>query len=265
MAMHYNRNLIMASWLPLMVFDIMGIYYLTIDNHVCPTSPLWIWSIVTLVFQMFFFYLIALCAMINYSFEYYKLYMTIGGTAINATLSTIGGIILYSTSPSYTCTHLKVTGLYVWSNLAFSLVSAATVYYAVNAITEFGAIRLDKKLKTATESDYLLAQVANGDPLADPEARNPIQEGEGEREPTLCHRPGCEEYGTTLCATCKQVSYCSSACLFAHHKTTHKFECAKLMSEGAGGKDNTRLLGTVRPGSYVPHDSLNDGRASTKY
>lgn len=250
LAMHYNRNLILFSWLPMLIFDVLGIYYLNIDQHVCSTSPLWIWSLFALVFQVFFFYLVALCTMIKYSFEYYKLHMTMGAVAICSGIISSGAVILFAPE-DYTCSNMKSTGLYLWALFAFSVVAIGAIYYIVRFFVELDIIIQSKKKITA-ESDYLLAQVSVGDPNADPEAQ---VEGENDetRQPKPCQRPGCDQFGTVLCATCKQVCYCSSACLFTHHKGAHKFECAKLLSAATPNKG---LLGNVRPSSYVPHDAL---------
>ena len=253
LAMHYNKTLILVSWFPMLIFDLMGIYYLDIDHHICAVSPLWIWSLFALVFQVLFFYLIALCTMIKYSYEYHRLHMTIGALVICSFIMISGAVILFSSTP-YTCRNMRSSGLYLWSLFAFSVISIALLYYLVRTFVEHDAIRQGKK-KTV-ESDYLLAQLNVGDT----EAQIPADD-ELNREPLPCYRPECNEYGTTLCGTCKQVCYCSSACLFAHHKTVHKFECLKMLSESRGKElgPNNRLLGSLRTSSYVPHDASKEG------
>lgn len=184
--------------------------------------------------------------------------MTIGALVICSVIMSSGAVILFS-SEGYTCINMKNTGLYLWSLFAFSVIAAAVLYYLVRTFVEHDAVRQGRK-KTA-ESDYLLAQVNNGNPHADPEAQLPAEDDD-ERVPILCYRPGCEEFGNTMCATCKQVSYCSSGCLFTHHKAVHKFECARLLSESKnkGAKPSPRLLGSLRTSSYVPHDAVKESQ-----
>jgi hypothetical protein len=235
-----------------LIFDLMGIYYLKIDHHVCAVSPLWIWSLFALVFQVFFFYLIALCTMIKYSFEYYKIHMTIGAVVITFSIFASGAVILFSNyGGGYTCTNMKNSGLYVWALFAFSVVSIGVSYFLVRTYAEYEALKLGKK-KTA-ESDYLLAQVAVGDRNADPESQ--VYDL---KESQPCGRPSCNEFGTTLCPTCKMICYCSSACLHSHHKTQHKFECAQMLTDNdnSARKPNSSLLGNVRSSSYIPHDAV---------
>ena len=129
MTMQYNRNFILEIWFPMLVFDIIAVVFLAIDYSSCPGDALWIWSLLATVSQIVFFYCIALCATINYSYEKFRLHANVAAFAITGAVSITGAIVLFL--PKLSCVALLYSGLWIWAIFAFTIVSIAFIYYGI--------------------------------------------------------------------------------------------------------------------------------------
>ena len=129
MTMMYNRNFILEIWFPMLVFDIIAVVFLSIDYSSCPADPLWIWSLMAVVAQIVFFYCIALCATINYSYEKFRLHANVAAFAITGTVAITGAIVLFL--PKLSCVALLYSGLWIWAIFAFTIVGIAFIYYGI--------------------------------------------------------------------------------------------------------------------------------------
>lgn len=250
MTMQYNRAFILEIWFPMLVFDIIAIVFLSLDYGVCQADPLWVWGLVALVFQVFFFYILALCATIDYSYEKFRLQANIVAMAITGIIAISGAIILFA--PAISCGGLLYSGLWIWSVFAFTVVTIAFFYYAIASIYEYEEVQAGRRKRP--EMDYLLHQVIDEQPNADLEELD-ASRYDRTRQPISCQRRGCLKLGTYLCAACKQASYCSSECLFLDFKAEHKYHCSRMLAESLDAqtrRHESGLLGRVRHSSFVP-------------
>jgi MYND finger len=247
MTMQYNRSFILELWLPLLVFDVVGVVYLVYDYHVCEVSPMWIWCVFAIFFQLIFFYLVALATTIRYSYEKYRLHSHIAGVVITMIIVISGAVVLFA---GFTCDNMKATGLWIWALFAFTVVTIALVYYIVMTIVEHEEVRSGRR-KRSGERDYLLEQLANEQTPHPDTVEEKEADVEAHRQPTACRRPGCMKLGTVLCSACRQVSYCSTECLYQDYKDVHKYECPKMRGESTRGSEQLGLLGHMRKNSYI--------------
>jgi MYND finger len=247
MTMQYNRSFILELWFPLLVFDIVGIVFLVIDYHVCEVSSLWIWCLFALIFQMIFFYLIALAATIKYSYERYRLHSNLAASLITMVIVISGAVILFA---DVICDNMKQTGLWIWALFAFTVVSIAFVYYVIVTILEHEEVRSGRR-KRSGERDYLLEQLNNEQTPHPETVEEAGTDAEAHRKPTACRRPGCMKLGTVLCTACRQVTYCSTECMYQDYKDVHKFECTKMRADSTRSTNQPGLLGDMRKNSYI--------------
>ena len=252
MTMQYNRAFILELWFPMLVFDIIAIVFLSLDYGICPGDPLWVWGVFALVFQVFFFYILALCATIDYSYEKFRLHANIVAAAITGVIAISGAVIILS--PSVSCAGLLYSGLWIWAIFAFTIVTIAFAYYAIASYFEYEEVLAGRRKRP--EMDYLLHSVIDEQPNADLE-ESYASRYDRTRQPIACQRRGCQKLGTYLCAACKQASYCSSECLFLDFKAEHKYHCSRMLAESLPPetrRQESGLLGQVRHSSFVPSD-----------
>ena len=249
MTMQYNRSFILELWFPMLIFDIIGITFLAIDfDHCDPGDPLWVWGLAAIFLQVVFFYLVALCATIDYSFEKFRLHAKIASASITGVVSISGSIILFA--PNISCPDLLYSGLWIWAIFAYTIVTIAFLYYSVSSYLEYVEVIAGNRKRP--EMDYLLHRVIDEQPNADPEALSSMRDRS--RKPIACNRRGCMKLGTALCAACKQASYCSSECLFLDYRAEHKYHCARMLAESHPAETrhtDTGLLGTIRHSSFI--------------